>query len=141
MINDKHLANALITKRRQTAIAIKELQTQIEQLRANLVHLDCTIAMFDPEAVIDEDLPERRQPRRNGYFAHGEITRRCLNALRVAKEPMPIHSIVASALTDKGLDPSDTKMKREFQEKFKMSMRWLYKKNLVERIGPHSASM
>jgi hypothetical protein len=139
MIDDKHLAKALITKRRQTAITIKELETQIGELRAALVHLDYTIAMFDPEASIDENLPERRQPRRNGYFAHGEIARRSLDALRLANgEPLQVRSIVNTVLAAKGLDPSDTKLQKEFHDKFKMSMRWLHKKKQVERIGPHT---
>jgi hypothetical protein len=103
------------------------------------VHLDRTIAICDPKAVIDENLPERRQPRRNGYFAHGEIARRILNALRLANgEPMRVRDIVTTVLGDKGLDPADTKLQKEFNDKFKMSMRWLHKRDLVERIGPHT---
>jgi len=137
MIQPRHLAANLLEKRREVAAKIKDLQTEIGQLRADLIHLDNTARMLDPEAVIVETLPARRRPRFDGYFARGEIARRCLDALREAKgESVTIDSIALQAMLDKRLDPDDARIRKNFRHRIEQSMYTMARRNgLVERIG------
>ena len=92
--------------RRRIASALRLPQTQIDQLRADLMYIDRTIALLDPNAKIDDVTV--RPYRRSGYFSRGELSRRCLTALRFANGvPVSIDTMVADALTDKGLDQAD----------------------------------
>lgn len=73
---------ALVRLRADTAFRVGELEKQTEAARADLIHIDAVIRMLAPQLDPD-DIPERqRRPRRLEYFAHGEITRRILDALR-----------------------------------------------------------
>jgi|SRR5579863_5773329 len=73
---------ALARLRRDVAFRIAELEKRTEGARADLVHIDAVIRMlaptFDPTAIAER----KRHPRRLEYFSHGEISRRCFDALR-----------------------------------------------------------
>src|SRR5260370_35113764 len=83
-MGDTFLINALIRKRSEILAAITDLERQASQLCADLAHVDATLRMLDPDLEI-ETLPVRGpRPKRSKYFSHGEISRRCLEALRDA---------------------------------------------------------
>jgi len=66
--NERHIAASLIKKRGKVAIRTKELEKEIAQLGADLTHIDDTIRLLDPDAVIVERMPNRWQPYHDGYF-------------------------------------------------------------------------
>ncbi len=136
MIEDKHMAASLIEKRLEIVREIKELQQLLDQKRADLIHIDNTIELLDPDAVIPEDAPGRPH-RKDNYFERGEIARRCMTALREANgEPITIESISLKALSDKKLDPTNHRMRKEFYHKFFMSMRDLCRRRgIAVQVG------
>ena len=76
--------NALVAKRAEILFEITEAEKRIDQLRAELVHLDAVLRMFRPDFKA-EGLPIRhRRPTKSPYFAHGELTKRIYDAMRIS---------------------------------------------------------
>ena len=74
--------NALRNKRAQIAGMIAMHEGEARQLRAELIHIDAVLRLFDPETD-PEGLPiSKAFPRRMAYFAKGEVSRRVYDALR-----------------------------------------------------------
>jgi hypothetical protein len=101
------VVSALIEKRRELAGIIDELQRQLDQHRADLVHIDGVLRVLatdlDPEAI----KPKRRY-RRNRYFARNELSRLCLGVLRNAGgKLLSTDEIAGRVITAKGFDPGD----------------------------------
>jgi hypothetical protein len=108
------LINVLICKRSEIHAAITDLERQANQLCADLAHVDATLRMLDPELKI-ETLPIRApRPKRSKYFSHGEISRRCLEALRDTPGDgwLSGDDIAVRAMRDKKLDPERDKRLR-----------------------------
>lgn len=106
-MGDTLLITALIRKRSEIHAAITDLERQADQLCADLAHIDATLRMLDPELEV-ETLPVRGpRPKRSKYFAHGEISSRCLEALRDAPGDgwLSGDDIAVQAMRDKKLDP------------------------------------
>jgi hypothetical protein len=76
------------------------------QLRADLVHLDPTLRLFDPKAE-PGIIPARRPYRRRSWFSDGELPRRILDTLRTSSEPLSASAVTANVMTAKGMDTSD----------------------------------
>jgi hypothetical protein len=114
---DTFLINALIRKRSEILASITDLERQANQLCADLAHVDATLRMLDPDLEI-EALPVRGpRPKRSKYFAHGEISRRCLEALRDAPDDgwLSGDDIAVRAMRDKKLDPErDRRLRTDF---------------------------
>jgi hypothetical protein len=85
------------------------------------MHLDAVIRIFAGRA------PERqRHPHRRDYFAHGEISRRGFDMLRVGGTATMI-DIARKAMEDKGLSFEDRRLRTEFCRRITMEQ--------VQRIG------
>jgi hypothetical protein len=127
---------ALVAKRGEVSGRIAELEELTRQARADLAHIDATILMFDPEitpAAIRAKAPVKG---RSGYFANGEISKRCREAIRLAcGEPVSAESIVRQAMSDKGLDPGDVKLRRDMIRRFLWALRRMQVTGAVVRIG------
>jgi hypothetical protein len=108
----------------------------IRQARANRAHVDATLVLFDPDmtpAAIRAKAPVKG---RSGYFANGEISKRCREAIRLAGgEPVAAESIVRQAMTDKGLDPEDAKLRRDMIRRFLWALHRMHVAGSVVRIG------
>jgi hypothetical protein len=131
----QHVVQALIAKRAEIAGIIGDLERKLAQYRADLVHIDSTIAMFDPTIITDTIKPKRPVPARSGYFGHGEMTRRCREALRDAEEPIWADDMAAKIMADKGLDPDDRKLRSDFIVRVLWAMKRLRKAGTVQQIG------
>jgi hypothetical protein len=104
-------ANALVAKRADILFEVGELEKRIEQLRTELVHLDAVLRMFRPDFKA-EGLPVRhRRPTKSPYFAHGELTKRIYDAMRISGT-VSSFEIAASAMREKGLDPDNDPVTR-----------------------------
>src|ERR1019366_8794902 len=87
---ETHVISALRAKRAEVSGYIHDLEKKVKRMRANLAHIDATIRVFAPDLNPDS-IPPKRRYRRSRYFAKGELSRRCLDMLRVAagKQPTP----------------------------------------------------
>jgi deoxyribodipyrimidine photolyase-like uncharacterized protein len=128
-------ANALVAKRADILFEISELEKRIEQFRTELVHLDAVLRMFRPDFKA-EGLPVRhRRPTKAPYFAHGELTKRIFDAMRVSGM-VTSHEIAAEAMRDKGLDPeNDSVTRTDFVRRVTLQLNDMVRKGKVEKIG------
>jgi hypothetical protein len=126
---------ALIRLRRDIAFRITELEKQTEAVRADLVHIDAVIRMFAPKLDPDQ-IPERqRRPRRLEYFAHGEISRRCLDTLRMLGTIAAVE-VARQAMADKGLSfEGDRRTRIEFCRRITMQLSAMARKGVVAKVG------
>src|SRR4051795_7277720 len=100
--------NALRNMRSRIAGEIEMHSREIDRLRAELVHLDATMQLFDPETEPSDVPALRRYPRRTGWFARGEVTRRLYEAFRKERIIWP-RQIAKRAMLEKGMSETDKK--------------------------------
>ena len=74
--------NALRNMRARIAGEVEMHSHEIDRLRAELVHLDATMQLFDPETDPSDVPALRRNPRRTEWFTRGEVTQRVYEAFR-----------------------------------------------------------
>lgn len=106
---EPHVVTALRAKHAELAGENQATEKRLAQLRADLVHLDATLRLFDPNAEPGAILA-RRPYRRKGWFSDGELPRRILDTLRISPEPLSASAVTASVMTAKRLDTGDAAM-------------------------------
>src|SRR4051812_44974022 len=74
--------SALRAMRARIAGEIAMYGREIDRLRTELIDLDATLRLFDPETDPDNIAALHRYPKRTEWFARGEVTRRIYEALR-----------------------------------------------------------
>src|SRR5215207_1166765 len=88
---------ALARKRDEIATKISVLQHQVAQLRSDLLHIDHTLHMMDPNYTPSQPRRVRVKFSTAGYFEHGELTRRIYEGFRQSD------TITAAEITDKAV--------------------------------------
>jgi hypothetical protein len=126
--------NALRNKRAEIAGMIAMYEREVDRLRAELVHVDATMRLFDPGTDPAAIEPLRRFPRRTEYFARGEVTRRVYDALRDAPE-VRAQDIADQAMRDKGLPDTDRAQRREFVNRVLNVMGDMKRRGKLVKIG------
>src|ERR1700722_7009211 len=83
-----------------------------------------------------EDGPVRvRRPRHLDYFSHGEISRRCFDALR-GGATLPASDIARTAMTDKGLNyDADRHMRIKFTCRITIQHNSMAHRGDIQKIG------
>ena len=94
---ESHVVSALVNKRAEIAGMITRTEQQLGQFRADLVHLDATIRLFAPE-MEPKTIPAKRIRQSDLWFEQGELSRRVLDALRRAGEPIRAPDLVRAQL-------------------------------------------
>ncbi|MDR3534147.1 MAG: hypothetical protein P4L90_26730 [Rhodopila sp.] len=133
-MEDKHVASALAEKRARIAGIILGLEEQLRQARQDLAHIDASIRLFDPSLDVRK-IKHRRPATRNILFEHGEISRRCREALRDAHEPLTAATIALCAMQDKKLDLSNAALRVKVNKSFLWALRQMYRDGSLERTG------
>ncbi|MEI8397471.1 MAG: hypothetical protein WCF85_22370 [Rhodospirillaceae bacterium] len=103
---EPHVIAALKERRARVSGQILALEARIGQHRADLLHLDATLRLFDAAIEPDAILPKRPAPR-NDWFGHGECLRLAYSVLRGAPEPVPTGDIVRRLMAIKGQPVDD----------------------------------
>jgi hypothetical protein len=114
---------------------IAVLEGHIAKQRADLAHVEATARMFDPSYDGKKVQPKRPAPPRSTYFAMGEITERCRNALREASTPIAADDIAVKARQDKGLDPTDKAIRSDMIRRLLWALHRLDAVGQAKRIG------
>jgi hypothetical protein len=128
-------ANALVAKRADILFEIGELEKRIDQLRTELVHLDAVLRMFRPNFAAAALPVRHRRPTKSPYFAHGELTKRIYDAMRVS-DSVASAEIAAVAMRDKGLDAENDPVTRtDFVRRVTLQLNDMYRKGKAEKIG------
>ena len=131
---ESHVVSALVNKRAEIAGMITRTEQQLGQFRADLVHLDATIRLFAPE-MEPKTIPAKRIRQSDLWFEQGELSRRVLDALRRAGEPIRAPDLVRAVMIDKGLDPADRPSFVRVQWKVKDTLNRLNKRGLLASDG------
>ena len=125
------IISSLRQKRAKIGGAICRLEQQIKLQRVALAHIDATIRMFSP-GTDPGTIPPKRAYRRTRYFARGELSRFCLDALRRAGgQPMTTMEFVTAAIAAKGLPLEAV----DLTEMVLVALRRLSKKGTIMRHG------
>jgi hypothetical protein len=131
-----HAISTLIEKRAHLAGLILDLEKELGQHRASLLHLDATLRLLDPTIKIHGIRAKHRMADRSGYFEMGELSKRCQDAIREAGEAgVSIPDLAIATLRAKGLDPSDETMRRDFIRRFHWAMGRLQRDGRIDRLG------
>lgn len=132
MSGDTHVILGLKAKRSAVAGRMVDLRRELDKLQSDLVSLDAVLRMYDVEP---SEIPTKgRMPVRSAYFGRNEITRRCRDMLR-ERGTIKAGDVSAQAMRDKGLDPENRKLRRDFTRRILVSLHDLRKAGQVEKIG------
>jgi hypothetical protein len=116
---ETHVVSALVAKRSELAGFIADLEKRAAQHRADLGHVDAVLRLYGeakPEAI-----RPKRVTQRNAWFSPGECARLVYDTLRPAEKPVGTREITEAAMTAKGLEFSDERIRRWFRRPY-----WLH---------------
>ena len=133
-MEERHVVSALVNKRAEIAGMIALAEQQLGQFRADLVHLDATIRLFAP-GMEPKTVPAKRIRQSDLWFEQGELSRRVLDGLRRAGEPIRAPDLVRAVMIDKGLDPADRPSFVRVQWKVRDTLNRLNKRGLLASDG------
>jgi hypothetical protein len=131
---DPHVISALRGKRAEVAGLINNLERQIAQHRADLIHLDSVLRLFQPERDPAEIKPKQVRSR-NRYFDRGELARLCREAFRDGGDSLSISEIVASVIAAKGFDAGDRVLRDRIDDLVKATLTRMRRGRSVQKIG------
>ena len=135
-----HVVSGLIEKRRELVGIIDQLQRQLDQHRADLMHID-GVLRFLASDLDPETIRPKRAYRRNRYFARNELSRLCLGVLRTATgEPLSAHDIAGRVIAAKDFEPEDAVLSAAIREQVGSIVKRLHRCGLIEKIG-HGRAM
>ena len=131
---DPHVISALRAKRAEVAGLIDSLERLLAQHRADLMHLDGVLRLYQP----DRD-PEAIRPRqvrgRNRYFGRGELSRLCRELFRDAPGPLSVADLVAAVIAAKGFDAGDRVLRDRIDDLVKAALGPMRRSGSVEKMG------
>jgi hypothetical protein len=135
-----HVVTGLIEKRRELAGIIDQMQRQLDQHRADLMHIDGALRVLatdlDPETI-----RPKRAYRRNRYFARNELSRLCLGVLRTAAgELLSTDEIAARVIAGKGFDTGDGILRAAIREQVGSIVKRLHRNGAINNVGAGRAS-
>jgi hypothetical protein len=131
---DPHVISALRAKRAELAGLIDALERQVGQLRADLIHVDGVLRLYQPERDPEEIKPKQFRGR-NRYFDRGELSRLCREAFRDAEGPLSVADIVSSVIASKRFDPGDRVLRDRIDDLVKAALGPMRRTGSVEKIG------
>ena len=126
--------NALRNKRSEIVGMIELHNREAERLRAELIHLDATLRLFDPHTDPEAIDGKLLYPRRTEYFAKGEQTRLIYAYLR-EHGSASAYEVAEYAIREKNLPPMDALIKRDFVHRFLGQMHDMRRKRKLAKIG------
>ncbi len=112
---EPHVIGALRNKRAELAGALRRLEQQLVQQRANLAHVDATMRLFDPD-IRPNDIRPRRLRARNAWFRPGECLRLIYDELREATQPVTTRELAERIIRLKAIPAADDQ-RRELVQK------------------------
>jgi hypothetical protein len=112
---ETHVIGALRNKRAELAGALRQLEQQLVQQRANLAHVDATMRLFDPE-IRPMDIRPKQPRQRNAWFRPGECLRLIYDELREATQPVTTRELAERIMRLKAIPPVDRDRRERVQK-------------------------
>jgi hypothetical protein len=110
-----HVMHALRNKRAELAGALIQLEQQLVRQRVDLMHIDATMRLFDPDIRPNEIHPKQQRVH-SAWFRHGECLRLIYDELRDAPQPMTTRELTERIMRSKAI-PADDDRCRELMTK------------------------
>jgi hypothetical protein len=104
-MDNEHIIGGLLRKRADIAGEIALAHDQLRVLQSDLVHVEATLRMFQP----DIDFSGARVSRKPGKQAagYGEMSKAVGDVLRGAGRPLTVRQVATEAMKALGLDAGD----------------------------------
>ncbi|WP_428491809.1 hypothetical protein [Rhodopila sp.] len=135
-MSNSFVISGLVEKRAELSGLITDLEERTHQARADMAHIDAALKLFDPDSVPQNIRPKAPAAARSGFFANGEISRRCREAVRRANgDPISAEDIVRWTMSEKGLDPEDAKIRYNMIKRFLGALHRLQMSGAIGKIG------
>jgi hypothetical protein len=130
-----HTIARLTAKRAELARTIAEMEQELDQYRADLTHVDGALrvlrADLDPTMI-----PPRRRYTPTQYFARNELSRLCLDTLRLAAgEPLTSEEIAKRIMTAKGLEARDAHLRATIRVQIGTVLKRLHRRRIAAPSG------
>lgn len=130
-----HTVARLTAKRAELARLAAELGQELDQCRADLTHIDGVLRVL----LVDLDpttIPPRRRYERTRYFGRNELSRLCMDTLRLAAdEPLTAAEITIRIMTAKGLDTRDTRLRAAIRVQSGAVLKRLHRQKIAAPSG------
>jgi hypothetical protein len=126
--------NALRNMRARIAGEIEMHGREIDRLRSELIHLDATLRLFDPETDPTDVPALHRYPKRTEWFARGEVTRRMYETLRDEGTVSP-RELAKRAMVAKGISETDRKVRKDIAALFTNVACYLTQRGKLVKVG------
>ena len=130
---------ALKAKRGEIAGRVDALQDQLRQALIDLDHVDSTILLFDPDAVLDEIKAKPMPPRHHAF--KGQVTRAILDMLRKSPSPMDSLSITRILMEERELNLADKRLVKTIQKRVGAALRNMRERGLVTSDAPRQGGL
>lgn len=131
--------SALKDKRGEIAGRVDALQDQLRQALIDLDHVDSTILLFDPDAVLDEIKAKPMPPRHHAF--KGQVTRAILDMLRKSASPMDNTAITARLMEERELNLADKRLVKTIQKRVGAALRNMRDRGLVTSSEPRKGGL
>jgi hypothetical protein len=129
------LVSRLTTKRAELARLITELERELGQHRADLTHIDGALRVLNAD-VNPETIPARRRYARRQYFGRNELSRLCMDALRLAAgEPLTAEEITIRIMNAKGLEAGDARLRATIRVQAGAILKRLHRQRVAAPSG------
>jgi hypothetical protein len=130
-----HIVAKLTAKRADLARLATELEQELDQCRADLTHIDGVLrvlrADLDPTTI-----PPRRRYERTRYFGRNELSRLCMDTLRLAAdEPLTAEEITIRIMAEKGLDARDARLRATIRVQAGAVLKRLHRQQVAAPSG------
>jgi hypothetical protein len=126
---NQYALHALKEKRRTLASEIESFRRQIRWREKQLVHLDATLRLFDPD-YDPASLPSKYSHLK--IFRQGELSRYVLDALRRAREPITTPALVTAILAAMG---QGEEARRAIAPRVRGNLAYHQKRGMVVKVG------
>jgi hypothetical protein len=113
---------------------IDGLEKLLAQHRADLLHLDGVLRLYQPERDPTEIRPKQTRGR-NRYFGQGELSRLCREAFRDADGPLSVADLTAAVITAKGFNAGDRVLFDRIDDLIKSALGPMRRVGSVDKIG------
>lgn len=134
-MGDTFVISGLTAKRAELLGLALSFEAKARQARADLVHIDAALRLFDPNIDPAEIRGKHPSQGRSHWFENGEMSRLCREALRTAAEPLSAETIVRQIAETRGMDMDDNRLRSRLITRFLQTLHRMAKGGHVARIG------
>jgi hypothetical protein len=134
-MGDTFVISGLTAKRAELLGLALSFEAQARQARADLVHVDAALRLFDPNIDLTGIRGKHPSQGRSQWFENGEMSRLCREPLRNAAEPLSAETMVRQIATARGMDMDDNRLRSRLITRFLQTLHRMAKGGDVERIG------